>query len=273
MNTTFALHPAASKYLIALGVARLPEVQQAIKTGKILVGAGTTNIMVAEQLLNCRIENPQSHVAGLITQGVPCVTPAEHRLGPWCIDRGELVSVNWLDFLDSMRKGDLFIKGANALDPSGAIGILMADSYGGTIGRSIGILRARGIQIITPIGREKLIPSCQEAQQAMAGIYHSEICLGSRMGYMMLSNTTVITEIESLKILLEIDACQAAAGGVGGMEGSVVLAANCKDEEQRRQLLTLIKKANLQPPLKIKHRSCADCPQPCFMIGNSSQDT
>lgn len=270
--TTFALHPAASKYLIARGVSRLPEVQQALKNGRILIGAGTTNIQVVEQLLACQVTDPTSHVAGLITQGVPCVTPAEKRQGPWCIDHGKLVSTNWLDFLDDMRKGDLFIKGANALDPNGAVGILLADSYGGTIGKSIGILRARGLQIITPVGREKLIPSCREAQQAMTGIYQTGICLGTRMGYMMLSDTTIITEIESLNILLNIEAIQVAAGGVGGMEGCVVLAADCQDEAQTRELLSLVKQANRQPRLAIKHRLCKDCPEPCYMLVQPSEE-
>jgi hypothetical protein len=51
MINTFALHPAASKSLIARAVCQLPEVKQAWQNGKIFIGHGSTNVAVAQELL------------------------------------------------------------------------------------------------------------------------------------------------------------------------------------------------------------------------------
>lgn len=269
MLSTFALHPAGSKYLVARAVAKLPQVQRTLKEGKILVGHGTTNIAVMEQLLNCHTPVPESHVAGLVTRNVPCATNPATREQLWCIEKGRLLDVNWLDFLPTLGAGDLFIKGANALDPSGNVGILLGDSLGGSIGQSIGIIKARGIEIITPIGLEKLIPSCREAEKNL-GMFKTNPRLGLRLGYMVLSGSTVITELESIKLLFGLDAVQVGAGGVDGMEGAVVLAAESKDESQLMQLLDFVKLANRQPPLKISKKSCAECTDPCAMLIKST---
>jgi hypothetical protein len=266
--TTFALHPAASKHLIAQAVALLPEVENAFRQGKIFIGAGTGNLAVAQELLHIEVDKPEAYVAGVITQQCVCSTAAGERRGPFCIEKGKLVQVdNWLDFIRSMEAGDIFIKGANALDPEGNVGILMADPTGGTIGNALGILKAQGIPMITPVGREKLIPSCREAEKLMGRcrIGHR---FGLKAGYMVVSNSTVITEIESIKILTGLDAVQVAGGGVGGMEGAVMLAAEYENEEQALYLLGLVKEALRQPSLKIKHKKCSECTDPCdFMAG------
>ncbi len=265
MFNTFAIHPAASKYLIARAVCALPEVKSAYEKGRIFIGHGTTNLAVAQHLLNLKIESPDSHVSGVITQQASCATDSQLRCAPWCIEKGRMVEVDWLEFLNCFTVGDIFIKGANAVDPYGNAGILLGDPQGGTIGKSIGILKARGIQIIVPAGLEKLIPSCLAAEKVM-GIGETAQCIGMKTGYMCLSNATVITEIESLKILLDIDAVQVAAGGVGGMEGSVVLAARYKNDETALELLQMVKEANRTPRLKINKKKCSSCDHPCYFI-------
>ncbi len=265
MINTFAIHPAASKHLIARAVCALPEVKSAYEKGRIFIGHGTTNLAVAEQLLNLKIDRPDTYVAGVISQQTSCATDSQLRSAPWCIDKGQVLDINWLEFLNSFAPGDIFIKGANAIDPYGNVGILMGDPQGGTIGKSIGILKARGIKIIVPSGLEKMIPSCQAAEKVM-GIGATAQCIGMKTGYICLSNTTIITEIESLKILLDIDAVPVAAGGVGGMEGSVLLAASYKNDETAVQLLQMIREANRTPRLNIKRKKCRNCDHPCSFI-------
>jgi hypothetical protein len=265
VTTTFALHPAASKTLIGKAVTHLPQVQTALSSHKILIGHGTTNIAVAEAILGSKVETPSEYVAGVISRQVACSTRAEIRRQPWCIDHGQLVGTGWFDFLNSFESGDLFIKGANAVDPSGRAGVLMADSKGGTIGQSIGILRARGIEIIVPVGLEKMIPSCTEAQKGL-GICRTGLRLGLPVGYMVLDNITLVTEIESLKILYGVDAVMIGSGGVGGMEGSVILSAACQSDEQAQELLQEIKRFNRQKPVVIEKKLCKDCLNPCRFI-------
>lgn len=263
MLITFALHPAAAKTLIARAVTALSQVQTALKAGKIFIGHGTTNIAVAEALMGVSVPNQEEHTAGVITKQVACATRPEARQQPWCLEQGQLVHTDWLEFISSFQKGDIFIKGANAVDPSGKVGILMADELGGTIGRSIGLLKARGIEIIVPVGLEKLVPSCSAAEKGL-GIYQTGLSLGLPVGYLVLDNITLITEIESLKILYGVEAVMIGGGGVGGMEGSIVMAAACQSEEQARQLLDQIKIANRQKPLSINKKPCSECSHPCY---------
>ncbi len=261
MTVTFALHPAASKNIIAQGVTKIPEVINALEHGKIIIGAGTTNLEIAKLLLNSSFEPKEAYIAGLIAQQVACITdPADRRV--WCIEKGTLIEADWVEFLDTFGKDDVFIKGANAVDPFGHVGILLANSLGGTIGRSIGTIKSRGIKLICPVGLEKLIPSCLEAEKHM-GIYKTPQRLGMQIGYMTVTNSTVVTEIESLKLLYGIEATHIASGGVAGMEGAVVLAAQCDDEKQAKELLAFVKKANRIPPLKVIKRKCNTCDNPC----------
>lgn len=261
MTVTFALHPAASKHLIAQAIIAMPEVKRAFEKGKIIIGAGTTNLEIAQLLLNTSFEPKEAYIAGLIAGQVPCITdPSVRKL--WCIDKGKLIEADWVEFLDSFAEGDIFIKGANAVDPFGHVGVLLANPLGGTIGRSIGIIKARGIQLICPVGLEKLIPSCLEAEKTM-GIFKTPTRLGMQLGFMTVTNSTVMTEIESLKLLFGVDAVHISSGGVAGMEGSVVLAAQCENESQAEELLSLVKKANRIPPLKVVKRKCSECDNPC----------
>lgn len=265
MITTLALHPAAAKLLIGQAVAALPEVQHAFKHGRIIISGGTTNIMVAKALLNIEAKEMEAYTAGIITQRAACVTERSSRLGPWCIENGIPIQADWLEFLNGMKAGDIFIKGANAFDSSGMIGIMLGDVNGGTAGRAIGTVKARGITWIAPVGQEKMIPSCIEAERLMQAAVRGSLRLGLRCGYITVANTKIVTEIQSLRILSGAEAIQVAAGGVGGMEGASVLAVDCRDQEHCRQVLHLAKKANQVSPLKIRRQTCANCEAPCLM--------
>lgn len=262
VNVTFALHPAASKYLIARAVSSLPQVEQAFHTGKLIIGSGTTNLLIAEELLQTRFPDYEPYVAGVITQRSACATDPQQRQGAWCIEKGQLIDRPWVDFLQEFGPGDIFIKGANALDSYGNIGILMGDPQGGTIGQAIGIVKARGLEMIVPVGYEKLIPSCLQAEPRM-GMHKTAMRIGLSLGYMVVSGTTRITEVESFKTLFDADAVPVAAGGVGGMEGAVVWAIECADEDLAAQVMDFARRANQRSPIKVKRKACADCGNPC----------
>jgi len=263
-QVTFALHPAASKQIIAKAVCRLPQVQKAFAHGKIIIGSGTTNLLVAEELLQTSFESFEPYVAGVITQHSACSTEPSERKGAWCIEKGKLVDEPWTDFLNRFEPGDIFIKGANAIDPFGNAAVLLGDAQGGTIGQAIGVVKARGIEMIVPVGLEKLIPSCL-AGDSKLGHYRTSMRLGLNLGYMVLTGATIITEVESFKTLFNVEAVPVAAGGVGGMEGSVVLAVDCPSEDVAAQVIDLARQANRRSPIKVKRKKCTQCPSPCLI--------
>ena len=75
VSALVSLTPSESKRVIAKGVAALPEVQRAMQRGLIVVGRGTTNAYVAEELTGETIDNKSHYAAGFIVDGELSATP------------------------------------------------------------------------------------------------------------------------------------------------------------------------------------------------------
>ncbi|MQY69047.1 MAG: hypothetical protein GH150_06685 [Hadesarchaea archaeon] len=171
------LTPAESKRLIAKAVAALPEVKRALRQGTIVIGLGTTNARVAEELLGKKIER-EKFVAGAVLPKGTCVVPRERRRGDIIIRGGKLIESKLNDVLLKLTAGDVFIKGANALDASGAAGVLLASRQGGTVGSVLGTLMARGVNFIIPVGLEKFIPGSIQRVSKTTGIFRASYATG-----------------------------------------------------------------------------------------------
>jgi len=125
-----------------------------------------------------------------------------------------------------MKAGDVFIKGANALNYAGGIaGLLVGHPTGGTLGAVIGTLVARRIRLLIPVGLEKETPSdIIEASQQL------ELGGGSGPSLWPMQGD-IFTEVEALRVLCGVDAVPIGAGGVAGAEGAVWLACFGDAEE------------------------------------------
>jgi hypothetical protein len=233
------LTPVESKRLIAMAVTSLPEVRRALKKGRIIIGSGTTNACVVEELTGKQIDRFW-YAAGRITDGELGANELERRVPPSVFVNGRPSRKRAADVLNAFTADDVLIKGANAIDTGGAAGILMGDPQGGTIGSSIGIIMARGAHLIVPVGLEKLVPSVAAAAQA-CGQGKFDYATGDRVGMMPIVGVRVITELEAVKLLYGVEAVHVASGGVEGSEGSVVLALE-GEKKRVRSAFTSIKK-------------------------------
>jgi hypothetical protein len=254
-----ALTPAASKRLIARGVARLPEVQRALKHGTIVIALGTTNAFVAEELV-AALPGAQSklekgrYAAGVVTSSGLCIVPKSDRLNEVIIKNGR-VSVATLEAaLAELSAGDVFIKGANALDPTGTAGILMANRQGGTIGSALGIIMSRGVHFIIPVGLEKTVLYPLAEASKRLGIERCYKALGWPVGVMPVHGK-VITEVEALKLLGADDAFSIGAGGVHGGEGSVILCVE-GSRDKLDELMTLAIELKGEPAVTVTTENC-----------------
>ena len=136
--------------------------------------------------------------------------------------KGERVTMDVLEFLDTFDVGDAVIKGGNAVDPYGNAGVLASNSQGGTVGALLSFIAVRGLPIIMPIGLEKLIPDVIEASNGW-GQRTLDRSMGEKAWLVPVTCGLVVTEIEALGILAGVEARMIAGGGIGGSEGAVVL--------------------------------------------------
>ena len=253
------LTPSESKRLIAKGVKNLEEVQRALKQGTVIITLGTTNAYVVEEILKDvpggvdKIDK-QRYAAGIITDSGTCIVPKGERVKEVILKNGKISTESTEEAMENLTGGDVFIKGANALDATGTAGILMANRAGGTIGSALGTVMARGVHFIILVGIEKTIPYSIVDAAKRVGIEKCYKSVGWPVGLMPVHGW-VITELEALKILGAEDAFPIGAGGIDGGEGSVVICAE-GSVEKLDGLMTLITQIKGEPPVKVVSTDC-----------------
>ncbi len=217
----FVLTPAAGKRLIAKAIAVHPEVQSALESGTVVVIAGTTNGYVAEELLAGR-DQAESFSRKNFFRGVtlPPAKSAPHGAsfpgdvilsdGVW--QKGKTV----FDALDSLKEGDVIMKGANAVDlVRRQAGVLVGDPKAGTIAVSVQAAVGRRVRLILPVGVEKRIPG------DLQSVIRTLNAPGGKGPRMYPAPGEIVTELDAIKRLTGASAEVTAAGGVGGAEGAV----------------------------------------------------
>jgi hypothetical protein len=220
MRASIVLGPPMSKRLIAKGVAALPQVETALARGRVVIALGTTNAYVAEEFLGQAIER-SAFAAGFIDDRWN-INARLGEVGEVVLVRGEPVAMNPEETLSSLAAGDVLIKGGNALDPEGVVGVLMGAATGGTVGRYIAACLARGVSIVAPISLSKSVhTSIVELSQEM-GIGRTDLRMGIACGIFPL-HAHVVTEIEALEGLFQVRALHVSSGGVGTGAGAVSL--------------------------------------------------
>ncbi len=133
----------------------------------------------------------------------------------------------------------------------------MAHPAGGTIGAALGIVMARGVNFIIPVGIEKTIPySITEAAKRVGkGRFYKSV--GKSVGLMPVHGK-VITEVEALKILGADAAFPIGAGGVNGGEGSVVICAEGSSTAKMDELMGVITQIKGEAGVTVVGTDCVE---------------
>ena len=83
MRALFVFTPAESKRLIGKAVANLEEVKRALKDDKIIIGHGSTNVYVAEEILGKEKMSEKivrdTYISGLVIRGTLCSTLGQEK--------------------------------------------------------------------------------------------------------------------------------------------------------------------------------------------------
>lgn len=243
MHCLVSLTVAESKRLIAKGVAQSDLIRRALDKGVVAVGSGTTNGYVIEELTGEPIDKTCMVTGRTLpaTYAGPKITYTGEDL---VIRRGERIrGVKANEYVAEMGPGDVFVKGANALNyERGQAGILIGDSTGGSVGATLGIIVARRIRYLHPVGLEKSVSVDLEVVAAML----NEDAEGVDSTLWVVPGD-IFTEIEAFDVLTGVEAVPAGAGGIGGAEGAVRLAL-FGDKKQLDAAHALVDSVRGEPP-------------------------
>jgi len=271
MKAVFTLIPAESRRLIAKAVVQMEEIKIAKQRAYIILNGGTTNGYIAQELLGMTDLEPQKFTAGTNTHRLLCVTDADKRMPfPIILYKGERSSKSLPEALEDFYIETVLIKGANAIDPEGNVGVITSGFDGGTIGATYGTATSQGLRYIFAVGLEKLVTSVKEAS-AWVGAKTMDYTMGADFGMFCIPNGTVVTEIEALKILAGVEAKHIASGGVGESAGAVVLVI--KGEEAKvRKAISIVESIKGEPSLKGFKGTCEKCSYNCTFAGTKAKE-
>jgi hypothetical protein len=255
MKAQFSLTTSESKRLIGKSVSGHPKVKKALKRGIVAIGLGSTNAFVIEEILKKKIKK-EKYVAGFVDELGPCVVPAKERLPEVVLKNGKVVKERPAEIVKKMKATDVFIKGANALDFEGIAGVMMASETGGTVADVLGVIKARGVNLIIPVGLEKLIPYSINDISNVAGIFETDYALGIPVGIMPVAGE-VITEIEALESL-GVSAIAIGSGGLGDGGGSKVLQIE-GDAKSVQKVMGIVKKIKGEKRVEALRGGCKTC--------------
>ncbi len=277
MRAQAVLTPTESKKLIAKAVARMDVVTKALKDGIIVMHPSSSTYFIVEELTGHR-PRTNAWVCGMVIPKGLCVemgmsaTVKEPReegkpigggddfRASWVIRKGEITSgIPLAPVLKEMGPEDVYIKGVNALDTQGRVGVLIGSQSPEvvTIGRVMAARRERGINVIFAVGLEKLIPipmeeAAQEAKQRP--VDYSMGCAPT----LFACDGTVVTELEAINILSGAVATPIAAGGLGGAEGAIILMVK-GNEEQVGAAINYIEQSKGARLPSVRTANCNDC--------------
>jgi hypothetical protein len=244
----FAVTTAMGKRLIGKGVAQLPEIQDVLETGTLVIIAGTTNGYVAEEILTA-LGQEEGFTRMGFRRGA---TVAPGSKLPQAEFPGDVVIVDgaWqqgktiFDVVDDLKEGDVVLKGANALDPYGQAAVQIGHPQGGTIHAALAAVYGRRVRLIVPVGVEKRV---FEDVVALARYVNAPGGAGTRL-YPLPGD--VFTEMEAIELLTGVEVHLVAAGGIYGAEGSAWIAVT-GTEEQEAAAAALIKSISSEPPCEV----------------------
>jgi len=258
------LTPSEGKRLIGMAVAQMEVVQNALREGTIVIATSTSTAYVLEELLEKEIPDKGMFTAGIVTPKGCCITDPKGRYKHQVIRKGdvtEMTTKELPEILAGMGPSDVFIKGANAIDPFGQAAVFLGGEGGGTIGHAWGHITANGITTIITAGLEKLVPISLSDAALKTGIRTMDRSLGMAVG-MMVVGGSIITEMEALRLLTGVDVIPIGGGGIGGGEGSKTFIME-GDGEAAAAAYELVCRVKGEPPLETRAQSCGLCDAKC----------
>ena len=255
MIRQYPLTPAAGKRLIAKALVRHPLIVRALRDGRLVIVAGTTNGYVAEEILAHIGQNvgfSRRHFFRGVTVAPAWIAAAHGRPpdndafpGDVVIDKGVWKRAKTIfDVAGDLGGNDVIVKGANALDlTSGHAANFVDHPDGGPMAVVLPAVMGRRTKLLIPVGLEKRVPgNLLDLANRLARVDSKGPRLCPLPGQ-------VFTEIDAIFLTTGARAVLSGAGGVGGAEGCVWLAAE-GDESQLDEVEARMREVLAEPAFK-----------------------
>lgn len=283
MLAQVVLTPAESKKLISKAIVKLDVVKIAAAEGIVALHPSSSTYFIVEEITG---EKPHTDywVCGVVTQRGMCVekamalgdgyTPETVSSDPkdlracWIIKNKKLEPEEKLsELLSRMTHKDVYIKGVNALDPQGNVGVLYG--FAKSIGYILSAWRKKKFNLIYPVGLEKLIPTPIDQATREARIGQYRYGMGMPVGLFPWPRGKTINEIDAVEILSGAKAIPIASGGLGGAEGAITLVIKGDDDKVKKAIEYIEQSKGARFP-QVRLCNCNECPVPhCrFPVGD-----
>lgn len=258
----FTLTVNEGKWLIAHGITRLPQVRRAMEEGRVVFKAGTTVSCVSQLMLG----EPLRICGRVTSRGT--VSSKENGPAPHCLlyhhGRIENLDDRAEQALLELGPGDVMITGANLIDGQGGAAMLAGSPGGGPCGRALCAMSTEGFEVIVAAGLEKLSPVPVATALRTASRQGISNARGMSCGLFPITGH-VITELEAVRLVADVEVCLIARGGIDGAEGGCVFQAWGTHEQI--QNLELVLAQCRQQPVGGESVSLVECTYPCAGCG------
>ena len=229
-----------AKRVIAKGMAKLPAVQEALRSGKIFLKGGTTVSAVCEELVG----RPLRISGRIVPKGTKTGGTSLAGFHSVLIEHGECKDVDETleAAIESLKAEDVAVMGANAIDPFGNAAMMYGASLGGKPGRIISGLMAEIKNILIAAGLEKLVPGPLPEIIQHFGRKEIALSMGMAVGLTPLIGN-IITEKDAIPLLADVHCSVIGKGGIFGAEGATTMIIDGEKEELEKvfQIILSIK--------------------------------
>ena len=266
MELLLNIEPLVSQRLIAKAVASFPEVQDAFESGTVVVNAGTTSVLVFYELTGRLPEGAMA--AGMVVRKGLCSDAQmrafllKHGYGAsWVFQKGELLREYKLQaVVREFSHKDVFIKGGNAVDPTGLAGGFLASETYGTIQLAMPVILAKGAHLIVPVSLQKAILGSVMKNCLKMGIRRIDWSIGLPIGYTPIVGRTV-TEVETLRVLFDLEAIPVGSGDMLGKDGSETfyVSGSTAQIDRAMETIELCRNELEEHPVQRSSPLCGEC--------------
>jgi hypothetical protein len=159
-------------------------------------------------------------------------------------DGQPVAGTNRFEAARQLGPGDVFIKGANALNYDKKVaGVCIGDANSGTVGGTLGPIIGRRATLVIPVGLEKLV--AHDILETTRLLGQGEEA-ANRVHPLFPVTGEIVTEIEAFALLCDVQARHVGSGGIFGAEGAVRLLLQGAPE-QIEAALRLVRELQAEP--------------------------